>query len=105
MTTPQGRQLLDSEEFVRVVVQQLALDASGGGEAAEDGDGLRTAALGPGAVKIGAVAAVQELVLVTRQEVAGEALVPGQRVEAGTSREIAEHVRVVGEIAVRQAAG
>ena len=55
-------------------------------------------------VQIAAVAAVEQLVLMARQEVAREVLVARQRVEARARRQIAEHVGVVAEVAVRQAA-
>lgn len=66
---------------------------------------MRAAAFFALTVDVEAVAAEHELVLMAGDELAGVVLVAGDGVAAGASREVPEHVGVVGEVAVGDAAG
>ncbi len=96
--------VLEIEQPLRVVVQQLALDGLAGREPPDRGQRLRTLTLLAAADVVVAVAAVQQLVLMPRQEVAREGFVARQGIESRAGRQVAVHVRVVAQIAVRETA-
>ena len=68
-------------------------------------DGAAALATGAAADGVGAVAAVEELVLMANEKSLGVRLVADERIQARTGRKIAEHIFVVGEQLVGDAAG
>ena len=98
-------QPLELQHPARVFAEDFALGFFVGGEFADGGELLGAGASGALADGIGAVAAVEELVLVAGEEGAGVVFIADEGAVAGAGGEIGEHVGVIGEQAVGNAAG
>src|SRR2546425_244843 len=96
---------IEAEQLLRVLVQDLSFGHLVRGKPANRGDGLRTGASRPYADSIIAVAAVEDFLLMAIEEAARVVFVASQRIQARAGRHVGKHVRVIGEIPVRQTAG
>ena len=92
-----SRRGLQSKEPPGVFVEELALDCFQGGEPAHYGESLRAGAFFAFSLRVRAIAAEHQFVLVPLEKAARVIFVAGQPVETGAGRKIAEKIRVIAE--------
>src|SRR5206468_11656930 len=105
MENPLTSDYSELQQFLRVLVKDFSFDGFVRRKPPNRGDDLRAQTFWTGPNRILAIAAEHQFVLMPFQKAGREILVAGQRIQTGAGRAIAEHVRVIAQQPVRDAAG